>query len=105
MPVSSFDLSPSGLRKPKPKGFAAKKILPTAYCLLPAFARGSAILTVVFATSLLAGTAAPQAKCEMTAEELEAVKALFQKLADAFNRGDAQAVAILFVNRTSHRHA
>jgi hypothetical protein len=88
----------------------AREFLPTACCLLPTIAVGAriavaiAMLIALSALSVHAGTAAPEAKSELTPEELEAVKALFQKMANGFDHGDAHAVAILFVNQTSRRH-
>ena len=104
----SYHCPPSGLCNQR--RLSGREFLPSAFRLLPSYRSPAfrlllAFIVALLATALHAGTAAPAAKSELTPEELEAVKALFQKLADGFNHGDAHAVAILFVNQTSHRHA
>jgi hypothetical protein len=83
---------------------------PSAFDLLPflsPWVKVAVVITILLASGapLHAGNAAPQANCELKPEELEAIKTLFEKFASAFNQGDAHAVSLLFINRTSHRHA
>lgn len=50
------------------------------------------------------GNAAPEAHSELTPDDVEAIKALFTKMADGFAKGDAHSVMQLFANKTSKRH-
>ena len=57
----------------------------------------------LLSTAAWCGNAAPQAQSELTPDDVEAIKALFTKMATAFSQGDSHAVMLLFANKTSKR--